>query len=1835
MLSGSGRSEIPTALGKTTNMKLHRTILPAAIAALAVQVASAQEVTVKWFEHINGVQNVDPANALPILKKQGAASISLNGTDTVDAYSQLIRYNADKLLLGVRENGINETDANLSAADKALAAAYPDRSLIWLDAKTGKPLGIAFKESLSPTTDIGIDVTAADQGDQSAGFYAWWRVGIDEGPEGQRALYSAFRNYILRYAPKAGGGWESTPTVAYREQVKGIGDGLSNGDGYRSWRFRDFHVRGSGVNTVIMAGGGTWRAGHHPQVLKTTDGKTFFPAGRVDNRDNGARRNDYALGGLSSFPVEVADNYGGKTTSRISVVYASHFPGTGWPARPNRYTLNLDNPYPSPDYNQQPNVGLYIRNETAFGGLPAFNWEAAGKDGLPINHEVDGVTRYDGNWNFALQADPTLDYIVAYSGPSWNSQFGDINKPAWLAVHRLDGSIASGSSSVKLDFNEDDEIIESNGAAGHDFLYDPWIQVIPDQSAASNLDKSEVLVSFGSAGFGVFEIQNVAAKLISSPANQTVAAGGEVTFAANVTGSPNAFQWFHNGKPVENEANVLGAQKASLTIKNVSSENAGKYKLVWTNPISGAGETAEATLTVTGDVVEYTVAQIAPEGPLAVEVPAGSVVANGPDAFTVKGPGLVAWPAASNVDQPGDVQEMVYKTLSGDFDLSVKIESIESGPQTDPVDAWASGGLQARVSLNALSPSFMVNVGNPKGVNEVRAIGRAIEGQNYTTFGRAYPGVDKTLPNQWVRLRRVGNWFAAYVGTDGKNWSLIGQRWQEWPGTLLVGAYAFSASYNSQDQTGGKNLASVKFSQFDETEQTDTTPPAILSAGTIDKKTVGVRFSEPVNSASSLLAVNYKLSQGSVTSVRPGVGGDSVYLTVTGLTSDTFSVTVLGGIVDTAGNRIRAGSTVSAKASAWKSTDIGLIQSGDPNVRTAGDDPYRKGQAVATSSGDTETEIEIIGGGSNAWNPGDYVHYLSGPKLNGDFDVTVEVSRNDRPANTAAWANSGLMMRESEYVAGQEYTQDGTKVAMVANTTYIEGSAPNRAGIPLWREEPGAGYGNGNPGFAWTTPVGGIKGYYLDERAIDAAGTPDPESSALSSRWLRMSRAGNDFTFYVSYDGKTWATLDGPKTLPLEKNLIFGFSTMNDSGSGAPPNNGYGGNGYVGTDLEGQQNPSNYSVQIIRIGTKVAPRDPIAPLKSALIKPTEALPVALPDGSVSYKGDTVTVAGPGLVAWAAASNADQPGDVQQFAYEEITGDFDVTVKVSSITSGPVTDPVDAWASGGLQARVALNALSPSFLVNVGNPKGVNEVRAIGRATAGQNYTSFGRAYPGVDKNLPGQFIRLRRVGNWFAGYVGTDGTNWSLIGQRWQEWPDKLLVGLYAFSATYNAQDQTGGKNLATVEFSGYSDFASGDTAGPVLESVGTIDNKTIGVKFSEPVASATAFVAGNYKLSQGTVTAVSGGIGGDSVYLSVSGLTSDSFDVTVNNVTDTAGNVIAANSKASGKKSAWKSTDIGLIQSGNPAVRTAGDDPYRIGQAVAVSSGETETEIEIIGGGSNAWNPGDYIHYVSGPTLTGDFEVTVEVSRNDRPANTAAWANSGLMLRESEYVAGSEYTADGTKVAMVANTTYIEGSAPNRAGIPLWREEPGAGYGNGNPGFAWTTPIGGIKGYYLGERAIDAAGTPDPESSPLSSRWLRIKRAGNDFTFSVSYDGVEWALLDGPKTLPLSEKLIFGFSTMSDTGSGAPPNNGYGGNGFLGTDLEGQQNPSNYSTQRIRIGTKVSPRGGGGKPTISIQGTKVTFTGKLQEATTLNGAFTDVPGATSPYQIPMGSQIKFYRSSN
>jgi hypothetical protein len=49
-------------------------------------------------------------------------------------------------------------------------------------------------------------------------------------------------------------------------------------------------------------------------------------------------------------------------------------------------------------------------------------------------------------------------------------------------------------------------------------------------------------------------------------------------------------------------------------------------------------------------------------------------------------------------------------------------------------------------------------------------------------------------------------------------------------------------------------------------------------------------------------------------------------------------------------------------------------------------------------------------------------------------------------------------------------------------------------------------------------------------------------------------------------------------------------------------------------------------------------------------------------------------------------------------------------------------------------------------------------------------------------------------------------------------------------------------------------------------------------------------------------------------------------------------------------------------------------------------------------------------------------------------------------------------------------------------------------------------------------------------------------------------------------------------------------------------------------------------------RPTVSIAGSVITYTGTLQSSATVNGTFTDVAGASSPYTV---TATGFYRTRN
>ncbi|MBL9129052.1 MAG: immunoglobulin domain-containing protein, partial [Verrucomicrobiales bacterium] len=295
-----------------------------------------------------------------------------------------------------------------------------------------------------------------------------------------------------------------------------------------------------------------------------------------------------------------------------------------WEARPNRYTKNPQGDGTSPRQGGTGRPGFFERDEAAGGNLPEFRWEAAGKDGIPLNHKVDGVEHYDGNWVLTMDTKDSLEYIVSYAIPSWNQQFGGVGnpdavfKPGWIGVHTLDGRIASGGSSYKIPVYETDEPIvdpNGNGGTGHDYGYDGDLNVFPVAGADPKSGKALVLWSGGIYGFGVFEIAAKPAAIVTAPTAKDVSENSEVTLSAQVSGSPNKYRWMRNGAPlvVTNEnyrvSLTEGADKATLTLIKAQVADSGSYVLEIRNPF-GNLTTAPVTLNVVSDTTPPTIRSV-------------------------------------------------------------------------------------------------------------------------------------------------------------------------------------------------------------------------------------------------------------------------------------------------------------------------------------------------------------------------------------------------------------------------------------------------------------------------------------------------------------------------------------------------------------------------------------------------------------------------------------------------------------------------------------------------------------------------------------------------------------------------------------------------------------------------------------------------------------------------------------------------------------------------------------------------------------------------------------------------------------------------------------------------------------------------------------------------------------------------------------------------------------------------------------------------------------------------------------------------------------------------
>lgn len=161
--------------------------------------------------------------------------------------------------------------------------------------------------------------------------------------------------------------------------------------------------------------------------------------------------------------------------------------------------------------------------------------------------------------------------------------------------------------------------------------------------------------------------------------------------------------------------------------------------------------------------------------------------------------------------------------------------------------------------------------------------------------------------------------------------------------------------------------------------------------------------------------------------------------------------------------------------------------------------------------------------------------------------------------------------------------------------------------------------------------------------------------------------------------------------------------------------------------------------------------------------------------------DTITVVAGGTDIW---DNADG----FHFAYGQQTGDFDVRVRVESLT------PRNPFTKAGLMVRENLTGGSRNLSAVVdpapvpaldGSGTGQNRYEANKRDAQNGATTAWSTSNP-TPVPYPNAWVRLRRVGDTFFAYSSSDGVNWVQYASTVAAYPANVLLGLATTSHNNN-----------------------------------------------------------------------------------------------------------------------------------------------------------------------------------------------------------------------------------------------------------------------------------------------------------------------------------------------------------------------------------------------------------------------------------------------------------------
>ncbi|MEW6234011.1 MAG: hypothetical protein AB1656_01365 [Candidatus Omnitrophota bacterium] len=420
----------------------------------------------------------------------------------MDLVSSLIRYDKDRLLLFLVENGINEDKAD---HDQALAAKYPDRSLWWINASNGSPIGIALEPlkydgggvtftrggvtyktlDLWPTSDFFVERALDDRARSfRPDLMQSSSPKVEVDAEGN--LYLSDRHMLVRYEADGQGGFKA-PTLAFeypKINPPVMPDGTVVTDGhYRSWAIQDVNIIGEGQNKIMTTAGRHWLDGAGIMYYTSEDGGKTFKMRSYKGQDQ--RGGIVGTGGACSEPIVIG---------ATEYVFGTGFPGS------DGYLYKMERPIGDP-------AGKFLQAQP-----PYWNYTPQDLD------TSKGETQRFMAWQMTdVAAKQGAPFAAVLSIPKWKSLYEDWTAQggpptAWIALVSYDDRDGDGMAgdligSYQIPWKDADEpnipgadFDENAGAA--------WQNVYQVEINLDILDDGgvEILVSGGGIGYARYKV---------------------------------------------------------------------------------------------------------------------------------------------------------------------------------------------------------------------------------------------------------------------------------------------------------------------------------------------------------------------------------------------------------------------------------------------------------------------------------------------------------------------------------------------------------------------------------------------------------------------------------------------------------------------------------------------------------------------------------------------------------------------------------------------------------------------------------------------------------------------------------------------------------------------------------------------------------------------------------------------------------------------------------------------------------------------------------------------------------------------------------------------------------------------------------------------------------------------------------------------------------------------------------------------------------------------------------------------------------------------------------